>query len=91
MRYQQIDTIVFTDKNNKSYSIKDMREYPTYTHMTNLKTQADDMIDQIASRQEIYGTSAEHSVYRIYENNIENLFECYFDMSKIKILDIPTL
>jgi hypothetical protein len=91
MRYQEIDNIVFTDYKGKSYTIKDMREYPTdYTLFLNLKTTANDMIDEIANRKDIYGSNSEHMVYKIYENNIIKLFESEFDMNEIKTLAIPS-
>lgn len=87
MRYQQVDDIVYTDKNGKSVTIKDMREYPEYTQQTTVMTKADDMVDEIAVRNDIYGANAEHRVYSIYEFNIENFYEN--NMNMIKTLRIP--
>jgi len=52
MRYQEIDDVVFQNKDGNSFTIKDMREYPDYTPLLTLEIDEKDMIDEIASRQE---------------------------------------
>ena len=89
MRYMTIPTISFTDSYGRTHAIKDMREYPTYTTMMMLDTKATDQIDEIATRQDVYGDGAEGDTYKIHEANIEKLFEEKWDMSKIKQLRIP--
>jgi len=89
MRYESIDTISFTNHNNRIVAIKDKREYPAYEKLINIVTNADDKVDEIASRYEAYGDGGEDQSYKIVDYNIITIFETDFDMSKIKSLGVP--
>jgi len=89
MRYQEIDNIIFENKDGKSYTIKDLREYPDYTTLTSLDIEENAMIDEIASRPEIYGEGAEYQSYEIFEHNRIKIFEARFLLSKVSNLRIP--
>jgi hypothetical protein len=66
-----------------------MREYPEYETAAEISLQQGDMLDEIASRREIYGDGNEGEAYRIFENNVVALFEAGFDLNKLKSLRIP--
>jgi hypothetical protein len=89
MRYEPINTISFINKNGVTVNIKDIREYPPYETYLSLNIKAEDKIDEIATRFEIYGDEAEGESYKIIDNNIIKLFEANFKLDKIKKLDIP--
>lgn len=89
MYYFAIPTISFTDVNNKQYLIKDMREYPAYTSNATLQLNAKDMLDEIASRPEVYGDGGEVLSYKLAEANIVALMDNNFDLSKLKRIVIP--
>ena len=89
MRYETVDTIPFTNHNNKTYSIKDRREYPDYEKLLSVVITNDDKIDELASRNEAYGDGGEDKSYKIVDYNIVNLFEADFSLSKINSLEIP--
>lgn len=89
MRYEAIDTISFTNKNNVTVNIKDMREYPSYQTYLSINIKSQDKIDEIATRFEVYGDDAEGESFKIVDNNIVKLFENDFNLEKIKSLDIP--
>lgn len=91
MRYIPIDTISFTDSNGRTVNIKDMREYEDQQTLKIIKTKKNDKIDEIASRQDIYGNDGEIESYRIVDYNIVKLHDVEFDMAKIETLEIPTL
>lgn len=88
MRYEIIDNISFTNRENVTVNIKDFREYPDYTTFVALKIKQGDRIDEIASRLEVYGNEAEADSYKIVDNNIIKLFENDFDLTKLLKLDI---
>ena len=89
MRYQLVDIIVFRNTQGKSITIRSMREYPEYTDSMNIKVRSDDEIDEIASRQEIYGDEGEMESYKIFDANIINIFDAGFDISKLNKVRIP--
>jgi len=89
MRYESVDTTSFTNHNNKTYAVKDKREYPNYEKLIHVVVNSEDMIDEIASRYEVYGDGGEAESYKIVDYNIVKLFEAEFDLSKIYSLDIP--
>jgi hypothetical protein len=66
-----------------------MREYPSYIKMIDLSINENDRIDEIVSRDEIYGSGGEDQSYKIIDFNIEELYENKFDLSKLKKLEIP--
>lgn len=87
MRYLTIDNIVFTDKDGNVFTLKDMREYPAYVLMENIKIQKGDMLDEIASRKNIYGDDAEMMTFKIFDFNRLQIVES--DFNTLKTLDIP--
>ena len=89
MRYIGIDTISFTDVNGIQYPIKDIRPIPIYKTLLTVDVKESDKIDEIASRDVVYGAGGEDQSYKIYDHNIVFLVEAGFDMSKIKTLKIP--
>jgi len=89
MRYEQIDSVSFTNRNNKTVEIKDMREYPVYEILSSLKIVSEDKFDEIASRPEVYGNDAEDESYKITDFNIIKLFDNDFDLSKIQRINLP--
>jgi len=89
MRYEAIDSIIFTDINGIATTIKDMREYPDYQTFVKINLKNGDEIDEIASRQDIYGNEGEGESFKIVDNNIIKLFEADFNLEELNKLDIP--
>lgn len=89
MRYEPVDTVAFNDPLRGEISIKDRREYPDYTTFITILINEDDLIDEIASRDEIYGADGEDESYKIVDNNIVKLFEADFNLIKLTKLEIP--
>ena len=89
MRYQEVENVVFTNKDGNSFTIKDMREYPEYTTLLPLEIDENVMVDEIASRPEIYGLGAEDQSFKIFEHNKVKIFEARFMLSKLSKVDIP--
>lgn len=87
--YFNTDIISFTDIYGKSWAIRSMREYPEYTLLDSIIVKKMDRIDEVTTRRQFYGDDAEGESYKLIEFNLEKLFENYFDISKLKTLEIP--
>ena len=79
----------FTDQNGNTVAIKNIKIIPSYSTQVSIPTDPNDTIDEIATRQSVYGDGMEMYAWKIFEANIIKLLEAQFDMSKIKSLDIP--
>ncbi len=88
-RYQDVDTVIFTDINGKKYPVKDIRPISSQTQAFEIDIKEGDLLDEVASRKEIYGDFAENQAWRIFDLNIVELAQVNYDMSKIKKLKIP--
>jgi hypothetical protein len=89
MRYIPVDTESFTNAQGKTVNIKTMREYPSYEVRTTIKVKSEDKLDEIATRQEVFGEGNELLSYKLFELNRVVLMEKRFDMNKIGKLEIP--
>jgi len=90
MRYEAIDTVPFTTIDGKTNNIKDIREYEILEILSFLNLRGEDLIDEIATREEFYGSGSEFDSYKIVDQNIVILFDNDFNLSKIKKLGIPS-
>lgn len=89
MRYQEIEDITYIDKNNKEYTVKDMRIFQDYPMLFIIDIFEDDSLDEIASRKEIYGDGAESEAYKIFEHNRIKIVDNRMNLDGIKTLEIP--
>lgn len=89
MRYQQIDTVSFTNVYGNSYNIKTMREYVEYQTATTVTIQDGSRIDEITSRPEIYGDNAEGDSYKLVDHNIVKIMENNFELTGLDQIKIP--
>lgn len=88
-RYNSVDTITFTDINGKSYPVKDIRSISNQVLNFSIPVKEGDLLDEIATRQEIFGDFAENQAWRIFDLNVAELAQVNFDLSKLKRLKIP--
>ena len=88
-RYIDVDTIVYTDINRKSYSVKDAREISNQTLGFTIDVKKGNLLDEIASRKQIYGDNGESQAWKIFDINIAELAEVDFDIDQLKRLKIP--
>lgn len=89
MRYFTQDDIVFTNRNGKSFTLKEIREFPKYVTMAILQIQGASSLDEIASREEVYGDDMESQSYKIFEHNAKDIVNAGFDLTKLTTLRIP--
>lgn len=90
MRYFNISEINFTDINGKNYPIKDIRPIPEYSIIMKLRVGENDFIDEIASRDSVYGKGGYRNAYKIFDQNRIKMVENKLDMGKIRVLEIPS-
>lgn len=89
MRYFDIETVSFNDKNGRIVPVKDIRPIPDNQINFEIKSKDLDTLDEIASRTDIYGPGSEDQSFKIFDANIIELFESDFDLTKIRRLKIP--
>jgi len=89
LRYIEIPNISFIDRFGTNFPVKDLREYPQYETAFIKKIIIGDFIDELASRNDIYGEQSEDLSYLIFEHNIEKIVEARWDLTKIKSFRIP--
>ena len=89
MRYTNIDNITFVDQNGVSTQVKDMRLIPSEAISKTVDFKGFNTLDDIASRQDIYGDFGENQTFRLFEANIVAITDARFDMSKIRSLKVP--
>ena len=89
LRDNDLASIIFTDVNGNSYTIKEMREYTPRVKWFSVNIDSSDDLDEIASRSDVYGSGSESEYYKIFEMNKEAISDVNFDISKLKSLVIP--
>lgn len=89
MRFNQVETISFTDINGVTRPVKDIRPIPEQALSFTVELKQGDSIDEIASRENVYGAGAEGQAHRIFDFNITEIVDAGFDLSKLKRLRIP--
>jgi len=89
MRYIEVDTISFTDIDGNSYPVKDIRPIDTETIAYEIDVKDGDLLDEVASRKEVYGDNGELQSYRLFDANIVKLTEAGFKIQGLKTLKVP--
>lgn len=88
MRYMDIDIITFEDSNGISYPIKDIRPIPSLPVIFTITKRENEFIDEIVTRDDIYGTGREGDSFKVYDANAIKMVEKRFDFTKIKRLKV---
>lgn len=89
MRYINIDTVIFTNEEGKSFSVKDVRLIEEQVSLIIIKNEKNVYLDEVANRKNIYGENSESDIYKIFDFNIVKIVESRFDINKLKELRIP--
>lgn len=87
-RYNNVETIVFTNYQGKQFPVKDIRLISTQTVSFEIDKSETDLLDEVASRKSVYGDFGENQSWRIFDLNIVKLTENNFDVTKIRKLKI---
>jgi hypothetical protein len=91
MRFNNISTVVFTDLNGNKFPIKDIRPVEVFQTAFTLKLEKAMYIDEIVSRDSIFGKNTEEMSYAVVDHNIADIVEAGFDLTKLKSIKIPVL
>jgi hypothetical protein len=91
LRYNNSENISFTDADGNTVSIKAILPVVAKADtVTKVECNSNTSLEEIASRDSIYGAGSESSSYKIFDENIIELVDARFDMGKIRTLRIPT-
>jgi len=89
-RYIGQETITFTTKDGQKIPLKNFREIPIYNTSQTINDLPEKVeLDEIATREEVFGNEAEFLAYFIFDHNIEKIMESKFDLSNLKEIKIP--
>lgn len=91
MRYNNSASFSFTDADGNTVSVKEILPVvePAASFMK-IECDASSSLDEIASRDAIYGSGSESSAYKIFDENITELTDARFDLGKLRTLRVPT-
>lgn len=89
MRYILCDDIVFNDHNRGAVTIKDTRAILTEEVKFEVEKKYDELLDEIAVKQEVFGEGGEIQTYRLFDLNILKIVENNFDLTKLRKIKVP--
>lgn len=89
MRYQSIGTFTFTDINGKEYNVKKFRPIEKLKTLFEIPVDSTVFFDEIASRDDVYGSNSETKIYKLVDHNLVQIFSNNFNTSKISRIRIP--
>lgn len=90
MRYLNSETHSFTDANGITVSVYEQLPVPALAASFLLvECDGKSSLEEIASRDDMYGTGAEGSSYKIFDENVRDLAEVGYDLAKLRTLRIP--
>jgi hypothetical protein len=91
MRYYKSEEHTFETADGRQINLKEILPIPSKAfYSMPVKIDSGVMLDEIASRPEIYGEGMEAEAYRIFDENIVELFEARFNMANISALRAPS-
>jgi hypothetical protein len=91
MWLESTPTIEFRWLDGRLYNLKAMREIPVYDDFVRIDLRQGDMLDEISSREDIFGINREDFSYLLFEANVVKLTENKFNLSKLKEIRIPVV
>jgi len=90
MRYYDAEEVSFTNSDGKTANVKDTIPIQTKAEsFLKVNCAIDVSLDEIASRPNLYGEDAESNSYKIFDENVVEIFESRFNMGAIKTLRVP--
>lgn len=91
MRYANAPNVSFTNADGNTVSIKEVLPVAARAEsFSKIECTSGTSLEEIASRDSVYGEGSEASAYKIFDENVIELVEARFDMGKIRSLRIPT-
>lgn len=91
MRYNNAANVSFTDADGNTVSIKEILPVtPRADSFMKVECDSSSSLDEIASRDAIYGEGSESSAYKIFDENIVELVDAHFDLGLLRSVRVPT-
>lgn len=91
MRFSDVETVTFTDKDGNRIPVKDIRPVSVFRTAQTVRVEKGVDLDELVSRSDFYGAENEGLAWAVADHNIEQFVESDFDMSRIKELKIPVI
>lgn len=91
MRYNNITTLEFVDVDGRKFAVKDIRPIEELTTAIVIRVLDGMMLDELASRDDVFGTDQEGQTYKILDNNIVKMTEQDFELAELDKVRIPNL
>ena len=91
MNFDQVPIISFNDELGNTFAVRDKKDIDSYVTDSIIDNINGTFLDDLASRQEIFGDGAEDLSTAIFEANIEAIVEAGLDEGKVKKLIIPVI
>ncbi len=88
-RYFIVPSESFNDKDGNTFPVKPFREIPVEPVSLELPIIQGTLLDEVATRETVYGEFGEGEVFRIFDANVIKLAEADFDLTKLKALKVP--
>jgi len=90
MRYFNSENVAFSSADGKTVSVKETLPMVGKSDLSfEVECSANTSLDEIATRPSAYGEGSEASAYRVFEENVVEIFEAGLDLGKIKKLRVP--
>lgn len=89
MRYFREPDVVFTNANGVSVTLKETRELEELETATEIEVHENDMLDEIATKRDVYGENAEALVYKLFDANAVEIIESGYNLGRVGKLKIP--
>ena len=89
-RYAQLDVLSFERLGGETVAVTDIRPLEITNTLFKLPLdKTDDSLDQIASKQDVYGDEAESLAYKLADVNASRIVDSGFNIAKVRELNIP--
>lgn len=85
----QVGTVVFTDVNGKTYTIKDIRPIEPAATFFEVQKSTNELLDSVAVRQDVFGDGGEDKVYKLFDQNSVAIVDAGFDLTQLRKIRIP--
>lgn len=90
MRYLGSSTNAFKDASGMTVSLYDpLPIAPRATSFVTVECRGDVALDEVATRQDAYGEGQEASSYRVFDENVVEIFEARLDVGSVCNLRVP--
>ena len=91
MTFDDVEIIQFNDEIGTLFPVRDKKDLDSYTLSQTIGVQQGMDLDEVISRENVYGSGNEDLVYAVAEMNAESLAENDFNLNQLKTINIPVI